>query len=188
MAESSIKLGRVSLSPRGTYDAAAVYNRLDVVEYEGSSYLVLSDGTTGVTPAEGQAYMLLAEKGDKGDKGDEGDKGDKGDTGSGLEVLGIYATLEELQAAHPAGSAGEAYAVGTAENNAVYVWSGDAWASIGPLRGADGNPGAAGKSAYQYAVDGGYTGTEAQFQAVMADAATKTYVDNAVTGAMEASY
>lgn len=69
MAESSIKLGRVSLSPRGTYDAAAVYNRLDVVEYEGSSYLVLEDSTTGAIPAEGQAYMLLAEKGDKGEPG-----------------------------------------------------------------------------------------------------------------------
>lgn len=37
-------------------------------------------------------------------------------------------------------------------------------------RGAPGAPGAAGKdgkSAYQYAVDGGYTGTEAEFQALM---------------------
>lgn len=52
--------------------------------------------------------------------------------------------------------------------------------------------GPAGKSAYQYAVDGGYTGTEAEFQALMADAASKTYVDDtistAITGAMEASY
>lgn len=45
-----------------------------------------------------------------------------------------------------------------------------------------------GKSAYQYAQDGGYTGTEAEFQALLADAASKTYVDNAITGAMEASY
>lgn len=32
-----------------------------------------------------------------------------------------------------------------------------------PSRGAAGTPGANGKSAYQYAVDGGYTGTEAEF-------------------------
>lgn len=37
--------------------------------------------------------------------------------------------------------------------------------------------GPAGKSAYQYAVDGGYTGTEAEFGALLADAASKTYVD-----------
>lgn len=40
--------------------------------------------------------------------------------------------------------------------------------------------GADGKSAYQYAVDGGYTGTEAEFQALMADAATKAYVDSLI--------
>lgn len=34
-----------------------------------------------------------------------------------------------------------------------------------------------GKSAYQYVVDGGYTGTEAEFGALLADAASKTYVD-----------
>lgn len=38
--------------------------------------------------------------------------------------------------------------------------------------------GADGKSAYQYAVDGGYTGTEDEFQALLADAANKQYVDN----------
>ena len=40
-----------------------------------------------------------------------------------------------------------------------------------------GPQGAAGKSAYQYAVEGGYTGTETAFKALMADAATETYVD-----------
>lgn len=35
--------------------------------------------------------------------------------------------------------------------------------------GADGQPGTDGKSAYQYAVDGGYTGTEAEFAAKMAE-------------------
>ena len=53
MAETSTRLGRVSLVPRGAYDASAVYNRLDIVEHEGSSYLVLADGVTGVTPVTG---------------------------------------------------------------------------------------------------------------------------------------
>ena len=55
--EVSTNLGRVSLVPRGPYDPAEVYSRLDIVGYEGSSYLVLADGVTGVTPQAGAVYM-----------------------------------------------------------------------------------------------------------------------------------
>ena len=249
MAETSTRLGRVSLVPRGAYDASAVYNRLDIVEYEGSSYLVLADGFTGVTPAAGPEYMLVAEKGGKGDTGapgapgGKGDTGEQGETGVGVQsvertagdgspgttdtytitltdgststftvyngadgtsftVLGRYDTLDALQAAHPAGSEGDAWAVGSAEDNDIYLWNVDtqAWQNIGSLQGppgpagrdgmdgkdgppgadgkdgaqgppgADGEqgpPGPTGKTAYQYAVDGGYTGTEEDFQALM---------------------
>ena len=161
MAETSTRLGRVSLVPRGAYEASAVYNRLDIVEYEGSSYLVLADGVTGVTPAAGPEYMLVAEKGGKGDTGapgapgGKGDTGEQGETGVGVQsvertagdgspgttdtytitltdgststftvyngadgtsfmVLGRYDTLDALQAAHPVGSEGDAWAVGSA--------------------------------------------------------------------------
>ncbi len=193
-------LGRVSLVPRGAYDAAAVYRRLDIVEYEGSSYLVLADGTSGVTPAAGPAYMLVASRGGKGDPGApgtpgvKGDTGERGETGAGVQsvertagdgspgttdtytitltdgststftvyngadgtsfaVLGRYDTLDALQAAHPAGSEGDAWAVGSAEDNDVYLWDVDAqtWRNIGSLQGppgpagADGATGPAGK-------------------------------------------
>ncbi len=246
MAETSTRLGRVSLVPRGAYEASAVYNRLDIVEYEGSSYLVLADGVTGVTPVAGPEYMLVAEKGGKGDPGapgtpgGKGDPGERGETGIGVQsvertagdgspgttdtytitltdgststftvyngadgtsftVLGRYDTLDALQAAHPAGSEGDAWAVGSAEDNDIYLWNVDtqAWQNIGSLqgppgpagrdgadgkdgspgadgkdgeqgpRGADGKQGPTGKTAYQYAVDGGYTGTEEDFQALM---------------------
>lgn len=252
MAETSTRLGRVSLVPRGAYDASAVYNRLDIVEHEGSSYLVLKDGVTGVTPVAGPEYMLVAEKGGKGDPGapgtpgGKGDPGERGETGAGVQsvertagdgspgttdtytitltdgststftvyngadgtsfaVLGRYDTLDALQAAHPAGSEGDAWAVGSAEDNDIYLWNVDtqAWQNIGSLQGppgpqgpagrdgmdgkdgapgaagqdgaqgppgadgAQGPPGPTGKTAYQYAVDGGYTGTEADFQALM---------------------
>ena len=189
MAETATKLGRVSLVPRGAYDAAATYNRLDIVEYEGSSYLVLADGTTGVTPAAGASYMLLAEKGGKGDPGNpgnpggKGDPGEKGDTGVGIQsivrtsgdgspgttdtytitltngntstytvyngadgtsftVLGRYDTLAALKAAHPTGSEGDAWAVGSAEDNDIYLWDVDAedWKSVGSLQGPPGPP------------------------------------------------
>lgn len=76
--EISTNLGRVSLVPRGPYDPAEVYSRLDIVGYEGSSYLVLADGVTGVTPAAGEAYMLVAEKGETGKTGPQGEQGPQG--------------------------------------------------------------------------------------------------------------
>ena len=247
MAEASLKLGRVSLAPRGAYDADAVYRRLDIVEYEGSGYLVLVDGVSGVEPAEGASYMLLASRGGKGDPGApgtpgvKGDTGERGETGAGVQsvertagdgspgttdtytitltdgststftvyngkdgtsfaVLGRYDTLDALQAAHPAGSKGDAWAVGSAEDNDVYLWDVDAqaWRNIGSLQGPPGPAGADGKdgqdgaqgpqgpaggdgkSAYQYAVEGGYAGTEEEFGRLLADAATKRYVDDLV--------
>lgn len=116
--------------------------------------------------------------------GADGAQGPAGADGTSFTLLGRYDTLSELTAAHPTGSEGEAWAVGSAEDNAVYLWDVDAqaWRNIGSLQGppgpagqngADGAPGAAGapgtdgKSAYQYAVDGGYTGTEEQFQALL---------------------
>ena len=207
----STNLGRVSLVPRGAYDPAADYQRLDVVQYQGSGYLVLRP-VRGVTPEDGADYMLLAARGRTGDigpqgepgaKGEKGDTGDKGETGpqgqqgeQGIQgIQGIqgepgadgrsfvvkaqYASLEELIAAHPFGQEGDAYSVGTAENNEVWFWDVDAeeWRNFGSLQGP---AGAAGQSAYEQAADGGYTGTEAEFKNILADAATKDYVDRRV--------
>ena len=149
-------LGRVSLVPRGAYDADAVYRRLDIVEYEGSGYLVLVDGVSGVEPAEGASYMLLAGRGGPGPQGEQGKPGPQGEPGrdgTSFTVLGRYGTLDELMAAHPAGSEGDAWAVGSAEDNDVYLWDVDAqtWRNIGSLQGppgpagADGATGTAGK-------------------------------------------
>ena len=49
--------------------------------------------------------------------------------------------------------------------------------------GPQGPAGAAGKHAYQYAVEGGYTGTEAEYKALMAAAASTEYVDDAISEA-----
>lgn len=58
-------------------------------------------------------------------------------------VLGRYETIEALRAAHPTGEAGQAYAVGSEENNNVYIWGIDVheWVNIGPVRGAVGPTG-----------------------------------------------
>ena len=94
-------------------------------------------------------------------------QGPAGENGDSYTVKGLYATLSALQAAHPIGSAGDAWFVGTAEDNVVYQWDVDQakWVNVGALKGPQG---ADGKSAYAYAQEGGYTGTEAQFNTDLA--------------------
>ena len=67
-------LGKVSLTPKGEYSPDTAYTALDVVGYEGSSWLALQD-VTGVAPAEGESWMLLAKKGDRGEQGVRGPAG-----------------------------------------------------------------------------------------------------------------
>lgn len=97
--EVKTNLGRVSLVPRGVYDLSAVYQRLDIVQYDGSSYLVLKNEITGIVPDDGTDYMLLAVKGNQGDigpqgiqgpqgaQGPKGGKGDRGDPGSSIASI-----------------------------------------------------------------------------------------------------
>jgi len=63
-----------------------------------------------------------------------------------IDVLGLYATLTDLQTAHPTGTAGDAYAVGTATDNVIYIWDTgtSAWVSIGSIKGPQGDAGASG--------------------------------------------
>lgn len=119
--------------------------------------------------------------GNKGDKGNTGDTGPKGDPGNSYVVKGLYATLAALQAAHPTGSEGDAWFVGTSDSNVVYQWDVDkaAWVNAGALKGPKGdkgdkgNTGEAGKSAYEAAQDGGYTGTETVFNSLLAQVGNK---------------
>ena len=125
--------------------------------------------------------------GPAGPEGKTGPAGPKGEKGDSYTVKGLYATLAALQAAHPTGSAGDAWFVGTAEDNVVYQWDVDQakWVNVGALKGPQGETGpqgpkgdtgaagADGKSAYASAQDGGYTGTEAQFNTDLAAVGSK---------------
>lgn len=72
-------------------------------------------------------------------------KGEKGDPGTGLTLLDSYATLAQLQAAHPTGQRGDAYLVGDASDSVVYLWSttNNTWVNVGSLKGAKGDTGSA---------------------------------------------
>ena len=83
-------IGKVGLTPKQEYNSTAEYKRLDVVTYDGCSYVCLKD-CIGIDVNNTGYWQLLANKGDKGDRGEKGDtgatgakgdKGDKGDTGA----------------------------------------------------------------------------------------------------------
>ena len=84
--------------------------------------------------------------GPQGEPGPEGPPGPKGDDGNSFTVVGIYPTLDELKQAHPTADAGSAYAVGTADDNTVYIYSTDTnnWENIGKIQGPQGEPGPVG--------------------------------------------
>ena len=98
-----------------------------------------AQGLRGATGDPGPAGPAGA----TGPTGPKGEKGEKGSDGSSFVVKGLYATLSALKAAHPTGVAGDAYAVGTADNNVVYLWDVDkrAWVSVGTLQGPQGPTG-----------------------------------------------
>ena len=70
-------------------------------------------------------------QGPTGPIGPAGPQGIQGETGAGLEILDRYATLADLQAAHPTGNPGDAYMVG----DHLYIWSvsTSAWIDAGTL-------------------------------------------------------
>lgn len=82
-------------------------------------------------------------QGIQGPEGPQGPRGANGADGRAFTILARYDTLAQLQAKHPTGTAGDAYAVGSAAQNTIYNWSVDnsEWEDIGPLEGPQGPQG-----------------------------------------------
>ena len=99
-------------------------------------------GDTGATGATGPQGPK-GDKGDTGPQGPQGEQGPAGQDGDSYTVKGLYATLSALQAAHPTGSAGDAWFVGTEDSNVVYQWDVDkaSWVNVGALKGPKGDKG-----------------------------------------------
>ena len=140
------------------------------------------DGENGKTPYVGDNGNWFVgsddtgkpSRGEKGEPGSPGARGDKGDPGATPNLtIGSVTTLDAGQNA-TASITGE---------------SPDLTLNLGIPKGADGQPGTDGKTAYQYAHDGGYTGTETEFAEKLAqeqlvgttDELTPTQVYNAVS-------
>ena len=111
-----------------------------------SAYEIAKENGFSGTEAEWLASL-------KGEPGSPGAKGNKGDPGATPNLtIGSVTTLDAGQ---------NATAIITGE-------SPDLTLNLGIPKGADGQPGADGKTAYQYAQDGGYTRTETEFATKLA--------------------
>lgn len=123
-------------------DAQAAVTALQNPTISVSTLTAGSSATADITPNGGTIAIDLGIP--KGDKGDKGDTGDQGPQGNGLDILGSYGTLEELQQAHPTGQPGDCYSITGGEQPLIYIWDSDtqAWKSAGSLQGAKGETGA----------------------------------------------
>lgn len=149
-----VDIGKVAPTYRGSYETDTTYNELDVVEFNGSSYIARKS-VTGVTPGiDDTSWGLIANKGIKGDEGDQGpkgdrgpqgsmgpagdkgDKGDKGDTGSQGPIGPVgpqstpeaVANVDELKSKYPNGKLGVFVAVDTGHS---YFWLNNKWTDAG---------------------------------------------------------
>ena len=151
-------------------------------------------------------------QGERGETGPQGPQGEKGEPGNGFKILGYYASVSELEAAVPAPAVGDAYGIGEAAPYSICIWSGSAWVDNGSIQGPagpqgpqgekgepgetgpqgppgepgqtgpQGPAGADGKSAYEYAVEAGYTGDEAALAAALANLGDIDAVLDAING------
>ena len=99
-------------------------------------------GETGATGPQG-IQGPQGEPGETGPEGPQGPQGEPGEDGTSLTVKDRYETLEALKAARPTGQVGDVYAVGTQEDNVIYIWSESQqdYTSIGKLQGPAGPTG-----------------------------------------------
>ena len=155
------------MTPKGEYDPNTTYSKLNIVSYEGASY-VANGPTRGNPPTDIQHWTMLSQRGEQGkqgvqgpqgprgeqgpagpqgppgETGPQGPQGEKGDTGTGLDILGTYDNLEALQSAVTQPQQGNMYNVGTTAPYTVYMWdttNGGEWISQGQLQGAKGETG-----------------------------------------------
>jgi hypothetical protein len=75
---------------RGAYDMRDSYSAMDVVTYEGQSFIAARDNPSGI-PGDDDAWLLIAARGVKGERGEpgkvgqRGHKGDRGPAGAKIE-------------------------------------------------------------------------------------------------------
>lgn len=103
----------------------------------GSDVIIANSGTT--TAAVWDITIPRGAEGKQGPQGPTGPKGEAGKDGTGVTIKGSYDSEEALKAAHPTGTAGDAYLI----NGNLYVWSDTTsdWNNVGEIKGPKGDKG-----------------------------------------------
>ena len=107
-----------------------------VYEWNGTVWRLVRTSAAGPTGATGPT-------GASGTAGATGPTGATGAAGTSVTILGEYADLAAIQAAHPTGSPGDSYLVDSGD---LYVWSANTsqWVDVGNIEGPTGPTGTAG--------------------------------------------
>lgn len=188
---ATITVGTVETGEPGT--EASVTNT--GTESAAVLHFVIPRGAKGEQGERG----LQGERGERGERGETGAQGEPGKDGTSFKVLGLYASLSALQAAHPTGNSGDAWAVGTSESNNIYLWDAEKaqWENIGSIKGQKGEKGDPGERGEQGAqgVQGevGATGAQGEqgIQGIPgekgADGVSPTVTIKAITGGHKVS-
>lgn len=141
----------------------------------GSMDLRVADGYVQYSTDGGSTWQNLIAVADlKGDTGAQGKDGHspvvtatKSGNTTTISVDGAaIATVEDGADGKPVAAGADGVTPHIGDNGNWYIGVTDTGK---PSRGEKGDPGATGKTAYQYAVDGGYAGTEAEFSQKLAE-------------------
>lgn len=143
--------GKDGVSPTISVENISGGHRLIIVDAAGRKTIDVLDGPQGPQGPQG-------EQGAKGDTGTQGPKGDTGLPGPAGEQ-------------GPKGDKGDKGDQG--EQGQIGPQGPDGQPGKDGIDGQPGKDGANGKSAYEYAKDGGYTGTEAKFTELLANTVNK---------------
>lgn len=96
--------------------------------------------TYGQLPTIGENGNWFVDDYDTG-KPSRGEQGPQGPRGDGINILGTYASEEELRQEHPTGSDGDAYLI----NRDIWIWTDNDWKNGGQIQGPQGIQGEKGE-------------------------------------------
>lgn len=125
----------------------------------------------------------------KGPQGQQGIQGIQGERGEPFLIQKVYPTVDDMNNGYATDGLPEGALVGIssdtggADGGKIYIKGKDVYELFFDLANVDGIQGADGKSAYQYAQEGGYQGTEQEFITDLSKTGEIIQIDKGGTGA-----
>ena len=83
------ELERVSIVPKGVWNSQNIYERLDIVNHNGSSYIARQNVPVNISLSNTNYWKLIAEKGADGTNGTNGTNGNDGNGISSITELNV---------------------------------------------------------------------------------------------------